>query len=146
MASTRPSNDLQGLLYLLSSGSTLVIALLGLAFLAGGPAAGGLIFGFPVANGSDRDAASALVAIIGVRDITLAFLSFMATYLRDRRSAGLVAAAALVATVGDAIAMAAYSLAPAKFITAHVVPAIPLALLCAALLKDTSGWPKIRQA
>lgn len=150
MSSLSPA-PLTGPLYALSLASSAVIAALGLAFVLAGPTAAYWGFGIPVSTGSpfslgmERQSASAYVAIIGVRDLTLAFMSICFTLLRDRRGAGLVKAGGIFATVGDSLVMLTYSEAPAFYIGVHVVTCIPLIALCVALLSGASKSSKMKQ-
>lgn len=134
---------LTGPLYTLSLLSSTVVALIGLSFLARGTYTAHLIFGIPFPthnilsltnNNQNLHAAHAYVSIIGVRDVTLSFLAFCFTLLRDRRGIGVVLAGGLVATVGDALVMVGYSEDPVWFIGAHVLTGLPMVGLCAVLL------------
>lgn len=143
---TSPSNVLQGNLYALSLGSSIVITLIGLQFILLGPSTGRFTFGIPIAehpSSVDKQAANGHFAVIGVRDLTLAFLSWVFTFIRDRRGVGIINCGALFATVGDAIVMANYSKGPFIWILAHSVPAIPLVLVTTVLLRGAPQSKKV---
>ena len=143
------SNRLQGPLYFLSFGAAAIVASIGLSCILYGPFAANFIFGIPITTISsilpvsqDRTAAHAFVAVIGVRDCTLAFCTFCAALLRDQRAVGLVMAGGIFATVGDSIVMATYSKSPAFWIGAHLATGLPLFWFCYVLL---AGGPQAQK-
>lgn len=139
---------LQGPLYFLSFASAAVVMTLGLAFVVSGPTTANLAFGIPVANSPlalDKHSGNAYIAIIGVRDLTLAFLSFVFVFLRDRRGAGVVQAGGVFATAGDAFVIQHYSKAPNFVMAAHVIACVPLAMLSFVMLQGTLKSQKLKQ-
>ena len=83
---------------------------------------------------SSAEANAAYVAIIGMRDLTLAFVSLCFVLLRDRRGAGVAMSGGIFATAADACVMARYSEDPVVFIGGHLVTCVPLIALVAVLL------------
>jgi len=124
---------LQGPLYATSLLSAVTVALIGLTFILYAPSSGPLIFGIPLPTLATKSS-TAYISVIGVRDLTLAFVSFVFTLLRDRRAVGVVLAGGLFATVGDAAVMMQYSDDPFFFIGAHLVTGVPMIGLMLILL------------
>jgi len=134
-------SQLRGPLYFISLLSAATVALIGLTFILYAPQSGPLIFGIPIPSTSTLSLSSAAntgltayISVIGVRDLTLAFVSFIFTLLRDRRAVGVVLAGGLFATVGDAAVMMAYSDDPFFFTGAHLVTGVPMIGLMLVLL------------
>jgi len=147
----RPA-PLSGFLYTLSLISSAIIAAIGLTFILYGTSAANLGFGIPITNptlalarNSSSATSDAYISIIGVRDLTLAFIGFCFTFLRDRRGVGMVLAGGLFATVGDGLVMAGYSEDPFMWIGAHVITGVPMLVLCAVLLMGGGGPGKLKQ-
>jgi len=148
----RPA-PLTGFLYFLSHISALTIAAIGLTFILFGTRAATLGFGIPItnptlalaSNSSSSATSDAYIAIIGVRDLTLAFVGSCFAFLRDRRGVGMVLAGGLFATVGDGLVMAAYSKDPVWWIGAHVLTGVPMMVLCAVLLMGGDGVGKVKR-
>lgn len=131
---------LQGPLYAISLLSSATVALIGLTFLLYAPQSGPLIFGIPLpssgtlALSNAGKSATAYLSVIAVRDMTLAFITFLFVMLRDRRAVGVTLAGGLFATVGDAAVMMKYSDDPFFFIGAHLVTGVPMIGLMLVLL------------
>lgn len=128
------------------------------------PNSGSLIFGIKSAAVSlNKNEAYGYIGVIGVRDMTLAFMNTAFTLLRDRRAVGLVKLGGIFATAGDAIVclsphircvnymltlmkvMYNYSDDPLLFIGAHLVTGIPLFILCGVLLGGSNKSVKAKQ-
>ena len=140
-------NRLQGNIYLLSWGSSLVILSIGVFFVLGGSEGGEFGFGIPTSSllSRNKHAGHAYISITGVRDISLAFTSIVFTALRDRRAVGVASAAGIVATVGDAIVIHHYSKQPYLTLTSHIIPCVPLILLTSVLLAGNTKSTKTKQ-
>lgn len=69
---------LQGPLYFFSFGAAACVVALGLTFIISGPKAAEYAFAIPAGGplALGQNSANSYVAIIGVRDLTLAFLNF----------------------------------------------------------------------
>jgi hypothetical protein len=143
---------LTGPLYAISLMASASVALIGLTFLTFGASAGPSIFGIPLFNSplsllartstSAAESNDAYLSIIGVRDLTLSFVSVLFVLLRDRRGAGVAMAGGIFATVGDGLVMARYSERPLLYIGSHVVTCVPLITLVMVLLKGAGKMEK----